>query len=353
MTAATPDAATAGPRIAVIGGGRNCEHDVSLASAAGVAAGLEEGGCEVVRLTIDRDGDWLLTDADAATPTGARPAALRLGLSEAVRLMQGCDAVFPVLHGPRGEDGTLAALCELIGAPYVGSGVSAGAIAMDKWATKLVAAELGIATAAGVLLTPATAGSYRWTRPVVVKPVASGSSHGVALVERPEQLATALAAAFALDSRVLVEELVVGREIDLAVFGYRDGSRVVGPALEIVGEGLFDLETKYDGSADFRLPARLEDGELARLEDAAVAMYDALGCAGVARIDFFLTGDGPVLNEVNTMPGFTAQSQVPKMFAAVGVPYAELLRAMVGEVVSPGAVPYAAYLWENTRPVGS
>ncbi|MBN9613822.1 MAG: D-alanine--D-alanine ligase [Actinobacteria bacterium] len=338
-------------RIAVIGGGRNCEHEVSLASAAGVAAGLEDAGCSVMRLTIDRDGEWLLNDTATGSGSGPGPSALRLGLPEAIRLMQECDAVFPVLHGPRGEDGTLAALCELIGVAYVGSGVAAGAIAMDKWATKLVAQQIGIATAPGVLLTAATAGRHRWTRPVVVKPVASGSSHGVALVEHAEQLPAALAAAFALDSRVLVEEVVTGREIDLAVFGYRDGSRVVGPALEIVGEGLFDLETKYDGSADFRLPAQLSADERARLEAAALAMYDALGCAGVARIDFFLTADGPLLNEVNTMPGFTAQSQVPKMFAAVGVPYAELLRAMVLEVVTPGEVPYAAFLWENKRPV--
>lgn len=353
MSGATPGIGAPGPRIAVIGGGRNCEHEVSLASAAGVAAGLEESGCSVVRLTIDRHGEWLLGDAALGQGAHARPAALRLGLPEAIRMMRDCDAVFPVLHGPRGEDGTLAALCELIDVPYVGSGVAAGAIAMDKWATKLVAREIGIATAPGVLLTAATAGRHRWSRPAVVKPVASGSSHGVTLVERAEQLPAALAAAFALDDRVLLEDVVVGREIDLAVFGYRDGSRTVGPALEIVGEGLFDLETKYDGSADFRLPARLSTAELARLEAAALAMYDALGCAGVARVDFFLTADGPVLNEVNTMPGFTAQSQVPKMFAAVGVSYPELLRAMVDEVVSPGGVPYAAFLWENKRPVAA
>ena len=122
---------------------------------------------------------------------------------------------------------------------------------------------------------------------------------------------------------MLVEDVVDGREIDLAVLGRPDGSRVVAPALEIVVDGVFDLGTKYDGSADFRVPADLDDAERKDLEAAAVAVYDALGCAGVARVDFFLTAAGPVLNEVNTMPGFTEQSQVPKMFAAAGTSYAD------------------------------
>lgn len=345
-------------RVAVIGGGRNCEHEVSLASAAGVAAGLEEGGFAVVRLTIDRDGRWLHRGVDGGEnggrdEGGAATVTPAIPLPEAIALLQSCDAVFPALHGPRGEDGTLAALCDVIGVPCVGSGVAAGALAMDKWATKLVAESVGVPTAAGELLTRRTAEGLGWRSPVVVKPVAAGSSHGVALVERAEDLPEALAAAFALDDRVLVEEVIAGREIDLAVFGRGDGSCRVGPALEIVGEGLFDLETKYDGSADFRLPAELTARELEDLETAAVRVYEALGCAGVARIDFFLTAAGPVLNEVNTMPGFTPQSQVPKMFAAVGVPYAELLRAMVEQVVPADGVPYAACLWENERPAGA
>lgn len=303
-------------RVAVIGGGESVEHDVSLASAACVAGALDPATYDVVRLTIGRDGSW------------------PQGLAHAVETLRTCAVVIPVLHGPRGEDGTVAALCDLARVPYVGSGVAAGALAMDKWATKLVAAALGIATAPATLVTAATAADCRWHGPVVVKPVKAGSSHGVTLVQDAAGLQPAIRAALAVDDRVLVEEVVHGREIDLAVLGRPSGERVVAPALEIVTAGVFDLATKYDGSADFRVPAALLDAEREELEAAALAMYDALGCGGVARVDFFLTAGGPVLNEVNTMPGFTEQSQVPKMFAAAGTSYAELLDLLVGDVLA-------------------
>jgi D-alanine-D-alanine ligase len=314
-------------RIAVIGGGRNCEHEVSLASAAGIADALDPARYRAVRLRIDRDGRW------------HDEYGTELGLAAAVTVLQSCVAAIPALHGPRGEDGTVAALLELAGVPYVGSGVRAGALAMDKHATKLLAGSVGVATAPGELLTPVTAAAYRLRHPVVVKPVAAGSSQGVSLVSAVGELEPALAAAFALDERVLVEDLVVGREIDLAVLGRPDGSRLVAPALEVVVAGLFDAATKYDGSAVFRIPAPLTTNELADLEAAALAVYDVLGCAGVARVDFFLTDAGPVLNEVNTMPGFTAASQVPKMFAAAGTPYAALLDLLITDaLVAPGSV---------------
>lgn len=308
-------------RVAVVGGGANCEHAVSLASAAAVAGALEPS-YDVVRLTVDPHGTWL----DA----GGHP----IGLGGALCVLRGCDVVVPMVHGPRGEDGTLAALADLAGLRYVGSGVRAGAIAMDKWTTKLVAGAVGVATAPGVLLTPATSHRYAWTHPVVVKPVAAGSSHGVSLVLTADALAPALAAALALDDRVLVEDVVVGREIDVAVLGRPDGSRTVAPSLEIVVDGLFDHEHKYGGSADFRIPAATSEAETKALEDAALAVYDALGCAGVARVDFFLTADGPVLNEVNTTPGFTEHSQVPKMFAAAGIAYPALLDLLVQDALA-------------------
>ncbi|MDZ5661040.1 D-alanine--D-alanine ligase [Nocardioides sp. S-58] len=325
MTRPTPAPATdptpSRTRVAVVGGGQSCEHEVSLASAAAVAGALDPSAYDVVRLTIGRDGTW--RDGDD------RP----LGLATAVTVLQSCAAVLPVVHGPRGEDGSLAALCELAGVPYVGSGVRAGALAMDKWATKLVAGAVGVATAPGVLLSAADAATYAWTHPVVVKPVAAGSSHGVTLVRDAAALAGALDAALALDDRILVEDLLVGREIDVAVLGTADEGRVVAPALEVVVDGPFDYEAKYGGGADFRVPAALDDVERKALEEAAVAVYDALGCAGVARVDFFLTDAGPVLNEVNTMPGFTEQSQVPRMFAAAGTSYAALLDRLVRDVL--------------------
>lgn len=308
-------------RVAVIGGGENCEHTVSLASAASAAAALDRSRFAPVRLTIGTDGRW----SDEAGP---------IALGTAVEALRRCDVVLPLVHGPRGEDGTLAALCELAGVPYVGSGVRAGALAMDKNATKLIALDHGIATAAGTVVDARTAAVLPWSGPVVVKPVAAGSSQGVALVQDEVDLAPAIAAALALDERALVEEVVRGREIDLAVLGRPDGSRVVAPALEIRVPGFFDFTTKYDGSAELVVPAPLAEEELKGLEDAAVTMYDALGCAGVARVDFFLTDRGPVLNEVNTVPGFTEQSQVPKMFAAAGTSYPDLLALLIDDALA-------------------
>lgn len=309
-------------RIAVIGGGRNCEHEVSLASAAAAADALDPQRYDVVRLTIDRRGSWL------------GPDGRHVGLPAAVGLLAGCDVVLPLVHGPRGEDGTLAALLDLMDVAYLGSGVRAGALAMDKWATKLVAEAVGIATAPGVLLTAPTAAAYTWSGPVVVKPVAAGSSQGVSLVRRPDELPAALESALALDDRILVERRIVGREVDIAVVARPDGARLVSPALEITVDGFFDYATKYDGSAGFQIPAPLDEAERKAIEDAALRMYDALGCRGVARIDFFVTPDGPVLNEVNTAPGFTEHSQVPRMFAAAGLAYAELLDLLVGDALA-------------------
>jgi D-alanine-D-alanine ligase len=310
-------------RVAVIGGGQNCEHQVSLASAAAAAAALDPAGYDVAALTIGVDGSW----RDGRD----RP----VGLAAAVEVLRGCDVALPLVHGRHGEDGTLAALFDLAGVPYVGSGPAAGALGMDKWVTKLVAQAIGIATAPGVLLTAATAATYAWTRPVVVKPVSAGSSHGVTLVDRPGRLAVALDAALAVDGRVLVEDVIEGREVDLAVLARPDGTRIVAPALEIVVVGgLFDYATKYDGSAVFRVPAPLDEADRKTLEHAASATYDALGCRGVARVDFFLTADGPVLNEVNTTPGFTSRSQVPRMFAAAGVSYLELLDTLLSDALA-------------------
>ncbi len=304
-------------RVAVIGGGQNCEHEVSLASAAGVSAALDPASYEVVPLTIGRDGTW--------RDRGHRP----MGLAGVAQILRGCQVAFPLVHGPRGEDGTLAALCELAGLRYVGSGVGAGALAMDKWATKLVAEALGIATAPGHQVTAATAHLEAWSGPVVVKPTAAGSSRGVSLVRSAESLDGALEAALTFGPRALVEDVVVGREIDVAVLRRADGSLMTSPPLEIVVDGLFDYDAKYGGGADFRLPASLHEPDAKALEDAAVAMYDALGCSGVVRVDFFLTDDGPLLNEVNTIPGMTEHSQVPQMFAAAGLPYPDLLDELV------------------------
>jgi D-alanine-D-alanine ligase len=316
--------------VALIGGGQNCEHDVSLASAASVRAALDPARYEAVALTILRDGRWLGPDEQ---PLGSSTAD---SLAAALVVMAECDMVMPLVHGPRGEDGTLAALCELAGIPCVGAPVRAGALAMDKWATKLVAEAVGVRTAPGRLVTEANLPTVAFDGPMVVKPVAAGSSFGVRLVCTQEELEPALRSALVLDDRVLVEQVVVGREVDVAVLDDPDSGRRVGPPLEILNDGLFDTATKYDGSAAFVIPAQLTETEAKALTDSALRVYDALGCRGIARIDFFLTPDGLVLNEVNTMPGMTAESQVPKMFAADGLTYPEFLDRLIRSV--PGVV---------------
>ncbi|WP_242893723.1 D-alanine--D-alanine ligase family protein [Actinomadura litoris] len=316
-------------RVAVIGGGENAEHEVSLATAAGIAGALRRGGFDVDELTIDRDGTWRRgTEALGARPAGSVAAALGV--------MERADAVFPAVHGPFGEDGTLAALCALAHTPMVGSGVRAGAVGMDKWTTKLVADAVGIRSAPARLVDAADIADIEFEVPVVVKPASAGSSHGVALARDAAGLREALRGAARYDDRILVERLVAGREIDLAVLREAGGRRWAAPPLEIHTDGLFDTETKYDGSARFSVPAEISDAEREALTGAAVRMFDALGCAGLARVDFFLTDQGPVLNEINTMPGMTAESQVPRMFAAAGLSYEELVARMVDAATVPG-----------------
>ncbi|WP_307802793.1 D-alanine--D-alanine ligase family protein [Cellulomonas dongxiuzhuiae] len=289
---------------------------MSLASAAAVREALAATH-DVVALTIGRDRTWSV-DGTA------------LSFAEAVALVATCDVLLPAVHGPHGEDGTLAALADLAGVACVGSGVRAGAIGMDKWVTKLVAAAVGVAVADGRVVRGVAEASDDPRLPAVVKPVACGSSHGVRRVDTLAELGEAVAAALELDDRVLVEEVVTGREIDVAVLRRADGTTVVSPPLEIGHAGaVFDTATKYDGSARFVVPAVLDPADADRLAADARTVVDALGCEGVARVDFFLTADGPVLNEVNTMPGLTAHSQVPRMFAAVGMTYPELVAELV------------------------
>lgn len=320
-------------RVAVIGGGPSGEHDVSLASAAAAAAALDPRRWTGVPLTLGRDLRW--HDGQGRV----------LSLAAAVERLQSCAVALPLLHGPGGEDGTMAALLDLAQVPYVGSGLAASALAMDKHATKLVAAAAGVAVARGVLLTRGTADAWlaspATTTPVVVKPVAAGSSLGVSLVREQAGLAGAVAEALRHDDRVLVEELLVGREVDVAVVGRPHGGHLVAPALEVVADGLFDHATKYDGSADLRCPADLAEVDAQELERAAVTVYEALGCRGLARVDFFLTDAGPVLNEVNTTPGFTPASQAPRMLAAAGVDYPALLDLLLGDALALAAARVA------------
>jgi len=325
---------TARLRVAVIGGGANGEHEVSLASAAAAAEALDPVRYEAVPFTIDRQGGWL-------------HAGAAYTFAEASAVLAGCDVALPLIHGAPGEDGTLAALCTLVGLPFVGSGIGASAIAMDKQATKLVARSVGVRTALGTLLSSASGDGFAWERPVVVKPVTGGSSQGVTPVHDPADLRAAIKAAFAWSDRVLVEDFVVGREIDIAVFA--EGEKlVVSPPLEIRSTGFFDYDAKYGqkhtDEVEFVVPAPLTANELRRLEQHALDLYQALGCRGVARLDFFLDEQGWLLNEVNTTPGFTAKSQVPLMYQAAGIPYPQLLTRLIQAALPNPGLPHSLRL---------
>ncbi|QYM75936.1 ATP-grasp domain-containing protein [Leucobacter luti] len=335
------------PRVLVIGGGQNAEHEVSRASATAVAAALRER-YRVSQLTIRRDGVWC-DDSGPLAPGVAR------SLSVAVSRIGDVDVVFPAVHGVLGEDGTLAALCALAGTTLVGSSLGAGAVGMDKWVTKVVAEAIGMRTAPGRIIHARDIAAITFERPVVVKPVASGSSYGVTLAEDAAGLAEALRVAANFDSRILVEEPIHAREVDVAVLRDADGACWVAPALEIHASGVFDTDTKYDGSARFSVPADLTERELSALQRDALRIFDALGCAGVARVDFFLTAEGPVLNEINTLPGLSPASQVPRMFAAAGVSYAELTARLVRAALASGTpqrqsgTPQSAALMSHLR----
>lgn len=316
--------------VVVIGGGQNAEHGSSLKSAAAVGEALRSGGFEVSTVTIGRDGIW----TDGQRPLGSSVAA---SLAAALPILEQADVVFPAVHGPCGEDGMLAALCALIHKPVAGCGLRAWAIGMDKWATKLVAEAIGIRTVPGRLVRADDVGDIDFEADVVVKPVSAGAGYGVTFARDAVQLAEALLIASRYDDQILVEYIVHGREIAVAILREADGSRWAPPPLEIRDSGVFDTATKCNENARFTVPARLDGTDRARLTQTALALFDTLGCAGVARMDFFLTDNGPILNEVNTMPGMTADSRVPRMFAAVGVPYEELVARLVGAASMPTA----------------
>lgn len=307
-------------RIAVIGGGANDEYDVSLASAAAVTRAVRALGMDAVPLTIDRTGAWQLT-------SGAS-----LSTADAVAVLTSCDVAFPVLHGVNGEDGAVAGLLSMTGMPFVGSPVRAGALGMDKWVTKLVAQAVGVRTAPAVLVRDrAEAASVRMVPPYVVKPTTGGSSNGVSVVRDSADLGSAIDLARSAGDAALVEAFVTGREVDIALFRDREGVVRAGATLQIgvaAGE-VFDRTQKYDGTASFTVPAQVTQHEHSVIEGAARTLYDALGCAGVARFDFFVTPTGVILNEVNTSPGFTEQSQVPRMYAAIGLDYVDLVAALL------------------------
>jgi D-alanine-D-alanine ligase len=314
-------------RIAVLGGGRSSEHEVSLASAASVAAGLRESGHDVLEVEVGRDGVW-------------RSGASELSFSPG-RGWPGIDVVFPVLHGPFGEDGTVQGLLELLGVPYVGAGVLASAACMDKVVFKELMVSAGVpqvdyraVTARDWELDPSAVlrELAELGLPVFVKPARLGSSVGIGRVLEPSELNPALAEAFKHDPLVIVEASAAGIEVECSVLGNDDPvASVPGEIVLAAGEAAwYDYEAKYTpGGMELRVPARISDTARERVRELAAEAFIRSGCSGLARADFFVDGERVLVNELNTMPGFTQTSVYGALFAASGLPYADLLDQLV------------------------
>jgi D-alanine-D-alanine ligase len=342
-------------RVAVVYGGRSSEHAISCVSAGSILRNLDPERFEVVPVGIARDGSWLRADADPddlAIADGELPEVSGQStapLDGVGEILAGVDVVFPILHGPYGEDGTIQGLLELAGLPYVGAGVLASAAGMDKeFAKKLMAAE-GLPIGDYLVLRPGRSEPSaeeiaRLGFPLFVKPARGGSSIGVSRVTEPAGLAAAIAEARRHDPKVIIEAAVNGRELECGVLEFPDGAvrastigeiRVAGVAGR--DDGFYDFETKYlDDAAELDVPASVDDATEKVLQDLAIRTFTALDCQGLARVDFFLTEDGPVINEINTMPGFTTISMYPRMWGASGVDYQTLVGTMVDTALARG-----------------
>jgi D-alanine-D-alanine ligase len=357
-------------RVAVVFGGRSAEHSISCVSAGSVMAALDPERYEVVPVGIATDGRWVLADPDqrlaitdgklpevvggtavslVGDPAGRGLAVLEPSAAVGPALTE-VDVVFPVLHGAYGEDGTIQGLLEMAGLPYVGSGVFASAASMDKEFTKKLLSAAGLPQGEHVVLRDAAgavsadpallddAARERLGLPVFVKPARAGSSIGITRVTDWAQFPTAVAEAAAVDPKVIVEAAVPGREIECGVLAGPDGRPEASLPAEIrlrPGVDWYDFAAKYlDDAADFDIPADLSSEQTAAVQEAARRAYLALDCRGLARVDFFL-GTAPdgtdrlVINEVNTMPGFTPISMFARMWAATGVEFADLVDRLV------------------------
>lgn len=322
-------------RVALIYGGRNGEHDVSRRSAAGILDNLDRDAYRVTGFLIGPDGCWHIADVPVS-------------LAEALRALRDHDVVFPALHGPYGEDGRLQSLLEWLGVAYVGNGVFAGAAGMDKAVTKKLIAADGLRVAEGVTVGADEevdpAGLRGLGLPLFVKPARAGSSLGVSRIDRLPDLPAAVRLARDFDGKILIEQAVRGREVDVAILQHPNGRVEPGPPLEIevAPAGFFDHDTKYDGSAHFQIPARLDEATTRLVQQRAVQAFHALGCRGLLRVDFFLPGPAarsvpgwagdprePVVNEVNTFPGMTAESQYPRIWRHAGLPFPALLDIII------------------------
>ncbi|HWH27275.1 MAG TPA: D-alanine--D-alanine ligase family protein [Pseudolysinimonas sp.] len=351
-------------RVVLVFGGRSSEHSISCATAGGVLGAIDRDRYEVILLGITPDGALTLRHPDevAAFALGETLPILddngtRVHLPEStltqeftvteadgtIRSLGDVDIAFPIVHGPFGEDGTLQGAFELIGLPYVGNGVLASALGMDKHFTKTVLQSAGVQVAPWVRVGRGEIARdpELWQRrirnlglPAFVKPARAGSSVGVSKVGDWSELEAALEVAFAEDSTVLIEAAVVGREVECAVLEGRDGGPTrtsVAGEIVVTGRDFYDFEAKYHGAPGVELvcPAELRDQELAELQRTAAHAFEAIGGRGLARVDFFFTGSEFVVNEINTMPGFTPISMFPACWQASGLAYGELIDELI------------------------
>jgi D-alanine-D-alanine ligase len=316
-------------------GGRSSEHDVSLASAASVLENLDPDRYDAVRVEIGRDGRWEITEARRAALPQRREARLPVpsaGGSATVPLHD-VDVVLPILHGPFGEDGTVQGLLELADVPYVGAGVAASALCMDKDLFKSVMRDKGVPVTRSVTLREADRVENPFGYPVFVKPARLGSSVGVSKVRTEAELTAALTLAFEHDEKVLIEEFVDGVEVECSVLGNREP--IASLPGEIVSHGFegadwYDYSAKYDeGGMDLIVPPRLSAEQIERVQELAVRSFVASECEGMARVDFFVNNGEVLVNELNTIPGFTATSVYAELFEASGIPYGELLDRLI------------------------
>jgi D-alanine-D-alanine ligase len=297
-------------KVAVLSGGRSSEHDVSLSSGEAVRAGLAEGGHEVLDVRLSRQGRWLYEGA---------PLSLEPGEG-----LLGAEAVFPVLHGPFGEDGTVQGLLELLDVPYVGAGVMASAVSMDKAVFKDLMSSHGIpqidyvAVREGMRVTLAP--------PAFVKPARLGSSVGISKAWSESDLDAALAHAFEHDPVALVERYSEGLEVECSVLGHGDPVASQPGEIVLASADWYDYEAKYEpGGMELVVPARIPGAQLEEVRRLAVEVFKIVNCSGMARVDFFVEDGRVLVNELNTIPGFTSTSVYAKLFEASGVPYVELL----------------------------
>jgi D-alanine-D-alanine ligase len=358
-------------RVAVVFGGRSNEHAISCVSAGSILRNLDPERFDVVAIGITPDGSWVLTDGnpdalaitnrqlpgvssesgtELALAADPRRAGQLVSLSPGgAEVLASVDVVFPVLHGPYGEDGTIQGLLELAGVPYVGAGVLASAAGMDKEFTKKLLVAEGLPVGAYEVLRPSQptldAGlRERLGLPVFVKPARGGSSIGVSRVTSWDELPAAVAHARQHDPKVIVETAVIGRELECGVLEFPDGRVQASTVGEIRVAGVrgredsfYDFATKYlDDAAELDVPAKVDDDVSDAVRELAIRAFTAIDCQGLARVDFFLTDDGPIINEVNTMPGFTTISMYPRMWAASGVDYPTLVATMVETALARG-----------------